>query len=66
MLHLDCGAVGGGVDVDHNVMLFYLRSLWGAVGALEKLMQVLDKREETHLNCRDRDPGSGGRRHGRE
>ena len=25
----------------------------------------LDKREETHLNCRDRDPGSGGRPHGR-
>ena len=37
MLHLDCGAVGGGVDVDHNVMLFYLRSLWGTVGALGKV-----------------------------
>ena len=64
MLELYSCAVWGGVDIDHNVVLLHLRSLWCALRALKKWSQKIEEKIN-HLDCQDKDPGNEEQQHGK-
>ena len=64
MLELYSCAVGGGVDIDHNVVLLHLRSLWCAIRAWKNWSQKIEEKID-HLDCQDKDPGNEEQQHGK-